>query len=510
MYDQTLLQIADDAPAVAGGGSEAGGSASAGAGGEDAGLPGAGAGGDGAAGEPPGEMIIPDPVSDSGRAGGVGGASGGAGAAGVAASAAGGGVSGAAGTGGAAGAGSGAGGTGGGAGAGAGGASGSAGGAGSAGSGPCVPSASVDCCPSDPNKTAPGVCGCGVADSDSDSDTIADCIDPAPYGWLRQITLDGTQIGAALADFPVLVRLTDTQLRDYAAASGKDIYFAAANKTTLLDFEIESYSSATGALVAWVRMPSLSAAADATLFLGYADGGSDRSDPAGVWSGHHYVWHLGQNPALGAGALKDSAQNADGTAQGNMSAAASVAGVAGNGLSFDGVDDQVVFTNDVSGSGSSTISGWVKLAADSGDLGSAMFTIGNGNTSQARFVIPLDDRGKIKCGFYSNDDASNTALPTGSWKYVVWVWNGSQTRLYVDATLVFGPTSHSGVNTSGTLGKIGAASYMYDYWLTGQLDEVRLATTDRSAAWISTEYKNQRPGSTFLKSVGSAAPAPSH
>jgi Thrombospondin type 3 repeat len=34
-----------------------------------------------------------------------------------------------------------------------------------------------DNCSSDPNKTAPGVCGCGVADTDSDSDGTADCND---------------------------------------------------------------------------------------------------------------------------------------------------------------------------------------------------------------------------------------------------------------------------------------------------------------------------------------------
>jgi len=37
-----------------------------------------------------------------------------------------------------------------------------------------------DGCPSDPNKTAPGQCGCGVADTDSDGDKVADCNDGCP------------------------------------------------------------------------------------------------------------------------------------------------------------------------------------------------------------------------------------------------------------------------------------------------------------------------------------------
>src|SRR6185295_11162429 len=34
-----------------------------------------------------------------------------------------------------------------------------------------------DGCPDDPNKVAPGQCGCGVLDSDADGDGIADCHD---------------------------------------------------------------------------------------------------------------------------------------------------------------------------------------------------------------------------------------------------------------------------------------------------------------------------------------------
>jgi hypothetical protein len=38
----------------------------------------------------------------------------------------------------------------------------------------------VDGCPADANKTAPGTCGCGTADTDSDGDGVADCLDDCP------------------------------------------------------------------------------------------------------------------------------------------------------------------------------------------------------------------------------------------------------------------------------------------------------------------------------------------
>ena len=39
---------------------------------------------------------------------------------------------------------------------------------------------SLDGCPSDAQKTVPGVCGCGAADTDSDGDGAADCMDSCP------------------------------------------------------------------------------------------------------------------------------------------------------------------------------------------------------------------------------------------------------------------------------------------------------------------------------------------
>lgn len=38
----------------------------------------------------------------------------------------------------------------------------------------------ADSCPDDPEKTFPGVCGCGFSDLDSDLDGFADCLDSCP------------------------------------------------------------------------------------------------------------------------------------------------------------------------------------------------------------------------------------------------------------------------------------------------------------------------------------------
>lgn len=48
-----------------------------------------------------------------------------------------------------------------------------------------------DACPDDPNKTAPGVCGCGIADTDTDGDGRADCIDACPLDPANDADGDG-------------------------------------------------------------------------------------------------------------------------------------------------------------------------------------------------------------------------------------------------------------------------------------------------------------------------------
>ncbi|MFQ5424860.1 MAG: thrombospondin type 3 repeat-containing protein [Phycisphaerae bacterium] len=53
-----------------------------------------------------------------------------------------------------------------------------------------------DGCPNDPNKIAPGVCGCGTPDTDTDSDGVADCNDNCPaVANADQADSDGNGVG---------------------------------------------------------------------------------------------------------------------------------------------------------------------------------------------------------------------------------------------------------------------------------------------------------------------------
>ena len=65
---------------------------------------------------------------------------------------------------------------------------------------------SCDGCPDDAEKTAPGLCGCGVSEADSDSDTVPDCFDVCPGADDR---LDGNDNGIPDCTEPPIPALGD-------------------------------------------------------------------------------------------------------------------------------------------------------------------------------------------------------------------------------------------------------------------------------------------------------------
>jgi hypothetical protein len=78
--------------------------------------------------------------------------------------------------------------------------------------------------------------------------------------WLyrKKINIKSSKITDYVANFPYLIKITDSDLKTIAQSDGADIMFTASDAKTKLDFEIESYNSATGELLAWVEIPALS------------------------------------------------------------------------------------------------------------------------------------------------------------------------------------------------------------------------------------------------------------
>ena len=120
------------------------------------------------------------------------------------------------------------------------------------------------------------------------------------WSYRKKITIDHTKVTGDLVNFPILVSVTDTDLISKAQVSGADIVFTSSDSLTKLDYERESYTSATGALTAWVKVPDISSAVDTVIYLYYGNPvASEQSVPSGVWDANFKtVQHINSGAVL--------------------------------------------------------------------------------------------------------------------------------------------------------------------------------------------------------------------
>lgn len=329
------------------------------------------------------------------------------------------------------------------------------------------------------------------------------------YNWLyrKQITIDHTKTGS-LTDFPVLVSLaSDAQLAAKAQTDAEDILFTDATGQTKLSHEIESYSNGTGALVAWVKVPSLSSSTDTNIYMYYGNGmATNQQDVSNVWdSNFKAVWHMKEDPSAGAPQFLDStSNNNDGTAEGTLTTGDQIAAIANGGLDFDG-DDRISIDDSVSLRPSTdliTLSAWIyptdvtglniiMAKRRSGNLDSYQLSLDSTN-AQARFC--LEPSGGAVCLITGG---ANTA---DNWYHLAGTWDGTTMRIYKNGTQVGSTaTQTNSLDYSADAVYLGVQDQnglLNDYF-NGIIDEARIADTDRSADWISTEYNNQNSPSTF-------------
>lgn len=329
----------------------------------------------------------------------------------------------------------------------------------------------------------------------------------SPHAALRKpITIHATAVTGTQTDFPVWI---DLDLGADARADGTDISFTAADGTPL-DYEVQRW--APPHLQAWVRVPSL-AHADLTLFVTYGDvAQAHAANPPGVFrASFAAVWHL--EDTLAATTIADATGLHPGTA-GSLGPAAQVPGELGGGIAFDGTgNEQIAFTDPLTGNMPHTISAWVDESATNHTC--AIVTVGTGNTDQSRFLYgQYGNNTTIGVGQYNDDWTPGTRIDGTGWVLVHWVHEGNnkKTHVYRNGVEIAGSphTLQNPPATTGSTGLIGNApspQFGSDNGMLGTIDEVRIATVMRDPSWIATEYANQSSPSTFY-TVGAEQTVP--
>lgn len=335
---------------------------------------------------------------------------------------------------------------------------------------------------------------------DGPADAPAD-VDPTIWTKRKQLTIDGDQVAGSLTSFPVLVRLAgDPDLAAFARPDGFDLLFTAADGTTKLAHEIERFDPLTGALIAWVNVPSLKSNTNTQLFLYFGNAGSpDQQSAAAVWdTGYVGVWHLGETAGT---AVADSTSFARTGTKVAATTPAPVSGMIGGGQSFAGGADGISIGNaqilDIS---DITLELWINVPVCQTDVFRRIidFTLdfqfswalaypcagatqGNDNT----LVLDLPN---------DHLQTPTNSLSAGIDHHVVFMSNPTQvfiTQRTTSGTAVL--LAQDNVNTI-----IGNRENSVDRAMIGTLDEVRISRVNRSAAYTTTTFNNQRAGSTFL------------
>ncbi len=344
------------------------------------------------------------------------------------------------------------------------------------------------------------------------------------YLFRKQITIDHTKVsgGADLSNFPVLISMTDVNLKTAANgghvqnSSGFDIIFVASDDVTQLNHEIENYVATTGEIEMWVKIPTLSASADTIIYIYYDNSSisTSQENKTGVWSnGYKGVWHLKESGNGTSGEFKDSTASNNGTGGGGTASQvpSQTTGQIGKGQNFNATNSDIINTTTATGlpvlDASQTITLWYKVTTNPSSE-QVIFNPQNSGDTAADQVELTGTNLAITNTSGPNGILVQKAYPTANaWHYISWTWNGTTNSLYTDGGTATTSTTAPQTGTSASIYFGGWTTTVNSQNYNGLLDEVRIANVVRTAGWLTTEYNNQNSPSTFF-TVGSEQNVP--
>ncbi|PIS07475.1 hypothetical protein COT78_03310 [Candidatus Berkelbacteria bacterium CG10_big_fil_rev_8_21_14_0_10_43_13] len=342
----------------------------------------------------------------------------------------------------------------------------------------------------------------GVGNSSESSASSA--ITPTSASWYnaswsnrRAVIIDHTKVPSDQTGFPLEISMTGLSGIN---ANGTDIRFTSSDGTTELPREIEKYDS--GNLIAWVKT-DLSSSVDTTLYMYY--GNAAATEPAAdstygknnVWdSNYKGVWHLADptNPT-------DSTSNGH---SGTNNGTSATTGKIGGGGSFDGSSFINAGTINLSGS-SITMQAWVNASSFQSSWPYISSIMGAESGSDIA-LLRLGDTGlsnnlaQISLHLAGNTNAIN-GMDTSTWYLVTATADGTNIKIYLNSNQENSSGQSSSVVSNASF-NIGSNSDSGDRYFSGIMDELTVATTARSADWITTQYNNQSSPSTFFIAGG--------
>ncbi|HEX3032206.1 MAG TPA: DUF2341 domain-containing protein, partial [Bacillota bacterium] len=315
----------------------------------------------------------------------------------------------------------------------------------------------------------------------------------------KKITLDHTKVsGTDQFNFPVLISLTGL---NHINQGGSDVRFTASDGTTELAREIESYSN--GNLLAWVKVPTLSATVDTVVYMYYDD--PTLTEPAAnspygrnsVWdSNYKAVYHMSDATAS---TISDSTSNGQTGTKSGGTGPTELSGAIGKVQGFDGVDDMISIPQR-SLTGPTTFQGIIKRNV----TGTRQHLLSNNlsgvGTNQRLFINGENARYDIFNSGAQKLVVGTTVMGTTDYYFMTGSYDGSGVNIYVNGQLektlaVSAPPDN--IDNNYFIGAYQNGVGTYGEFVNANIDEVRISDSARTANWIRTEYTNQSNPSGF-------------
>ncbi|MBB6091236.1 biopolymer transport protein ExbB [Povalibacter uvarum] len=310
------------------------------------------------------------------------------------------------------------------------------------------------------------------------------------WNFRKEITLDLTPAGANIAgspaEVPVLVRLHLGNFGYFGDTlpDGADLRFVAGDDKTPLKFHVERYDPTNNLAFVWVKVPRLAGGAAEKIYLYYgnpkAPAGSDAPgtyDPSQV-----LVMHFGGTSPVDATAYANnsSASGAEATS----------ASLIGDGVKFTGAG---VVT--IPGSASLrllpdkgvTLSAWVRIEAPQAEaivleLAAPGRSLTLGINDAQVFARYQPDGAAVA------QAQSAPILAMGQWHHLAVTVSSNRFALFVDGVEVSSSPADI-AEIAGTL-TLGGTARSTNF-LTGEIDEVQVSNTVRSAEWLQAAARSQ-------------------
>ena len=319
-------------------------------------------------------------------------------------------------------------------------------------------------------------------------------VTPANFAKKVVFTVSGYQGASSLENFPLLVRVSPTLVKDFDYADcgegGSDSIRFTDSSGKPYAFEIDTWNT-SGESVFWVSIPTLSGKAT-TIIMYY--GGTGADEPKGgsaqsVWTSAGYigVWHMTPDAVNKIDPESSHGYNA---AFGALATPSTARAVIGGSHYLNGNNAPVAPANSdfsaLKGDVTVDLWAWSTKQATSRHWGGLLNTKNAGfNTGNADSDLEIRDTADVVGTIPSFYNA---------WRHVVISWDsetGNRTT-YVDAAAQGSPLTKGGAsytafnNTSVCIGGRASANTVWN----GYLDEVRLRKLPTTADWAAAEYLN--------------------